>query len=75
VQGALSWIVIHALHAVFFEPVDVNQQLSNVVGTLAVQAGHHIGNMRQLLWVKGADANLIAGAVGLRRFDIQVRAY
>ena len=59
VQSALGRIVIDALHAVFLETVDVNQQLSDMVGALTVQTRHHVGNMRQLFRVERADADLI----------------
>ena len=62
VQGALGRIVIDALHAVFLETVDVNQQLSDVVRALTVQTRHHVGDVGQLFRVERAYAYLILRA-------------
>ena len=74
VQGALGWVVIHTLHAVFLKATDVDKQLSDVIGALAVKARHHVCNVRQLLRVKGAYPNLETAAVGFGCFNVQIRA-
>ena len=72
VQGALGRIIINALHAVLLETIDINKQLGNMVGALTVQAWHHIGDMRQLLWIECAYADLIFRANNLWGLDIKV---
>ena len=69
VQGRLGRIVVNTLHAVFLETTDVDQQLGNVVGALAVEAWHHVGNMRQLLWIKCAHAYLVVRGHCFGRFN------
>ncbi len=45
-QGALGRIVFNTLHAVFLETVDIDQQFGDVVWALAIQAWHHVRDMR-----------------------------
>ena len=53
-QSPLFRVVVFTFAAILLEAIYVNQQLSDVVGAFAVQAGNHVGNFRQLLRVKFA---------------------
>ena len=71
-QCALRRIVFNTLHAVLLKTVDIDQQFGDMVRALAIQTRHHVRDMRQLLWVEGANTHLVIGFDRLGCIDAQV---